>query len=152
MKSFYFMHNILVSLLLLFGCQAEPQPIAYGTDNCHHCKMTISDKRYGSEIVTQKGKAFKFDSVECMAAYLHENTDAATAQLLLVTDYSKPGTFTDAKNAIYLQSPQMPSPMGMFLTAFEDKNTAEQFVREKEGKLLTWAQTQKVVANHGKHH
>ena len=40
----------------LTGCSTEPLPIRYGQDNCDFCKMTISDHRFGAEIVTKKGK------------------------------------------------------------------------------------------------
>ncbi|QHT68333.1 hypothetical protein GXP67_17635 [Rhodocytophaga rosea] len=142
----------LTSILLLIACQSGPEPIAYGSDNCHHCKMTISDNRYGSELVTQKGKVYKFDSIECMAQYLDENEAGASAKTLLATDYKNPGQFIEVSKAIFLQSEQMPSPMGMFLTAFSDQETASQFAAEKSGNLLTWEATQKLCASHGNAH
>lgn len=142
----------LMSVLLLTACQSGPEPIAYGTENCYHCKMTISDNRYGAEMVTQKGKVYKFDSIECMAQYLNENEARASSKTLLVTDYKNPGQFIEVNKAAFLQSEQMPSPMGMYLTAFSDNETASQFAAEKAGKLLTWEATQKLCASHEKSH
>lgn len=150
MKLSFSLYIIILSLLLLVACQPEPQLIAYGKDNCHHCKMTISDNRYGTEVVTKKGKVYKFDSVECMASYVGEKENTPETALVLVTDYSKPGQLTDANGAVYLHSANMPSPMGMFLTAFGDKQTASSFANQKGGKLLTWEETQKVCINHEK--
>ena len=45
-----------LGLMSFTSCSAGPEPIRYGQDNCHHCKMTLTDKRFGAEIVTQKGK------------------------------------------------------------------------------------------------
>src|SRR5215203_1996100 len=53
-------------LMLAFGmfcmmavsCNASPEAIRIGKDNCTFCKMTISDARYGAEIVTAKGKIY----------------------------------------------------------------------------------------------
>ena len=38
------------------SCNAGPVPIKPGKDNCQFCKMTISDIRFGAEIITAKGK------------------------------------------------------------------------------------------------
>ncbi|MCX8489678.1 MAG: hypothetical protein ORN54_01270 [Cyclobacteriaceae bacterium] len=44
------------SILLLFiSCSTEPEPLVYGTDICHFCKMTLMDKKFGAELVTKKG-------------------------------------------------------------------------------------------------
>ena len=151
MKTQFNLYIPLISLLLL-ACHSGPEPIAYGTDNCHHCKMTISDNRYGTEMVTEKGKVFKFDSIECMATYLNENEAGTGANMLLVTDYKNPGQLIEVNKAFFLQSEQMPSPMGMYLTAFSDNVTAGQFAAEKSGKLLTWEATQKLCASHENAH
>jgi len=55
---------------LLTACSHEPDPIRYGKDACAHCKMTIMDKRFSAELITAKGKVFKFDAAECMAGFL----------------------------------------------------------------------------------
>jgi copper chaperone NosL len=141
---------LLPGLMLLSGCQPEAEPIAYGQDNCHHCKMTISDNRYGSETVTTTGKVFKFDSAECMVAFLQDQGNEAKTELVLVTDFLRPNHLIDARLATYLQSPQMPSPMGMFLTAFDSRMAAEEFAQEKGGRLLSWEETRQVVARNEK--
>ena len=123
--------------LTLMSCTVEPQAIAYGSENCHHCQMTISDNRYGAELVTKKGKVFKFDSAECLAAYLKEQPKTE-AELWLVTDFEKPGQFINASEAIFMQSENQPSPMGLNLTAFGDQDRAAAVAQEKNGQLLTW--------------
>ena len=152
MKTLLNTYTFLLSLLWLAACQSGPEPIAYGTDNCQHCKMTISDNRYGAELVTQKGKVYKFDSIECMAGFLNENEAGTSAKTLLVTDYTTPGQLLEVNQAVFLQSEQMPSPMGMYLTAFSNNETASQFAAEKAGKLLTWEATQKLCASHENAH
>ena len=46
----------LFSLSAFLSCATGPEPIRFGKDNCHSCKMTLTDKRFGAEIVTKKGK------------------------------------------------------------------------------------------------
>lgn len=121
------------------SCKVGPQPIAYGTDGCHFCSMTIVDKQHVSQIVTEKGKAFKFDAVECMMNHLN---DIGTGQvsLFLVADYARPGEFLDATQATYLISPNIPSPMGEFLSAFGSQSDLDKIVSEHGGDQLNWEQ------------
>ena len=123
-------------ILLLSSCQPEPQAIEYGFDSCTHCKMTISDKRYGTELVTQKGKVYKFDAIECMAAFQKESTDDYAFQL--VSNFTEPNEFIDAQRAFYLQSDALPSPMGMNLNAFEKESDVQEFARKNGGKVMVW--------------
>ena len=87
----------LLFLVLLSSCSVRPQEIIYGQDACHFCSMTIVDKQHGAELVTDKGKIYKFDAIECMINHLSENT--YPIEHYLVTDYNEPEKFIDAKNS-----------------------------------------------------
>lgn len=132
-------YSILALLLLTFSCNVTPQPIVYGSDGCSFCTMTIVDKVHAAEIVTKKGKVYKFDATECMINYL-EDFDTSEIKLYLATNYTEPEVFTDATRATFLISENIPSPMGAFLSAFENKTDAEKFQSEKGGQLYTWNQ------------
>ncbi len=133
-------YSILALLLLLtFSCNVAPKPIVYGSDGCSFCTMTIVDKVHAAEIVTKKGKVYKFDATECMINYL-EDFDTSEIQLYLSTNYTEPEVFTDATKATFLISENIPSPMGAFLSAFENKTDAEKFQSEKGGDLYTWSE------------
>jgi len=74
--------------------------------------MQISDNRYGSEIITDKGKVFKFDEAGCMIKYaLAKNLVGDDNQKFLVTDFANPGTFIDATDAFFVQNDNFKSPM-----------------------------------------
>ncbi len=135
LKQYY----LLIILVCASSCSVHERPINYGVDECAYCKMTIMDHRYGSELVTQKGKVYTFDATECLIDYLyyHEEMGAAT-KFLLVTPYTQPDHLIDATLATYLVSREMPSPMGAYLTAFAERDTAAAFQREKGGDLYTW--------------
>lgn len=141
----------LFIFLVLTGCTVEPKPIPYGQANCTHCNMTITDNRYGAELVNDKGKAFFFDAVECLASYTIEQPEQQEkTAFLMVTDYTNPGNLIDAKNATFLQSEALPSPMGMNLTAFSDRLTAKQMEQKHGGNTLTWEQVLSAVKNDAK--
>lgn len=128
----------LASLLLFAACKIAPQPIDFGTDACHFCHMTIVDRQHASEVVTGKGKAFKFDAVECLVYHLHDNPVDEKA-LILVSDFDQPGTFIEAESASYLISEKLPSPMGAFLTAFASPEAGQKALETYGGTLYDWA-------------
>lgn len=124
-------------LLLLLNCNTSPQPIDYGNDACHFCTMTIVDKVHAAEIVTKKGKVYKFDATECMINFLNE-FDATEVGHYLSNNFTEPETLIDATQATFLISENVPSPMGAFLSAFKDRSDAEKVQVEKGGELYTW--------------
>ena len=138
------MRNLLFMALLSFtlflsACSTGPESIAYGHDGCAYCEMTIMDQRYGTELVTTKGKIFKFDSVECLVKYLKDGeVEQQNVKLVLLTPFNHPETLEDADQSFILHSQGMPSPMGMFLTAFKDEPTARKFQEENGGAIYTW--------------
>lgn len=140
--------GLLLVLVLLAGCSAEPKPIPYGQANCTHCNMTVADNKFGAELVNDKGKAYFFDAVECLAAYVveHPELGGKTAHLL-VTDYARPNELIDVHSAHFLQSKELPSPMGMFLSAVADKSAADQMQQEYGGRQLDWNQVLVAVKN-----
>jgi copper chaperone NosL len=119
------------------SCEVSPKPINYGSDGCHFCSMTVVDKQHAAQVVTQKGKVFKFDAVECMVNHL-KDVDVATIELFLVNDYQAPGDLIDAKKATFLISKEIPSPMGEYLSGFQSKVEAENVEAENNGKLYSW--------------
>ncbi|WP_297695166.1 nitrous oxide reductase accessory protein NosL [uncultured Eudoraea sp.] len=124
-------------LFIFMSCEVSPKPINYGSDGCHFCSMTIVDKQHAAQVVTQKGKVFKFDAVECMVNHL-KDVDVATIELFLVNDYQAPGDLIDAKKATFLISKEIPSPMGEYLSGFQSKVEAENVEAENNGKLYSW--------------
>ena len=124
-------------LFILFGCNVSPKPIEYGSDGCHFCKMTIVDKVHAAEIVTNKGKVYKFDATECMVNFSHE-FETSEIELYLSNNYTEPEVLIDATKATFLISKNIPSPMGEFLSAFKNKADAEKLQAEKDGDLFTW--------------
>jgi copper chaperone NosL len=124
-----------------FGCGSDgPKPIRYGKDACTHCKMTILDKRFATELVSDKGKAFTFDDLSCAIEYLKASqTNPATLKFMVINDYNRPGELIDLKTAVFLNSPELRSPMRGDMAAFSDRKAAEAGKSKlAEAKLMTW--------------
>lgn len=131
-------HYAIIALLCtLYSCNVSPNPIAYGSDGCHYCKMTIVDKVHAAEIVTKKGKVYKFDATECMIHFMDE-FDTSEIALYLSNNYTEPEALIDATKATFLISESIPSPMGAFLSAFKNKADAEKIQADKGGDLYNW--------------
>jgi copper chaperone NosL len=130
-----------LAALLLVGCGGGPREIHYRQDACARCRMILMDARYGAELVTRRGKALVFDSIECLAAHtLEQPADAEGARGLYVTPYDAPNTLVPAEAAGYLYCEQLPSPMGQGLSAAADRAGAEALLAVHGGRVLAWSE------------
>jgi copper chaperone NosL len=138
------MRNLLYILVLfiLTGCEVQPVPIEFGKEECSFCKMTIVDRQHAAQLVTKKGKQFKFDAIECMLNSLNQKHNAQENQIYLVSDYGK-GTMTKAEDATYLVSQAIKSPMGAFLSAFSSRTEAMTTKDQHGGEIYTWEEIKK---------
>jgi copper chaperone NosL len=127
----------LIAIMTLLACSVKPKAIEYGIDACHFCKMTIVDKLHAAEIVTKKGKVYKFDATECMVNFMEE-FDTSTIASYLSNNYTEPEVLIDATQATFLISKNIPSPMGAFLSAFKNKQDAIKTQQRKIGNIYTW--------------
>lgn len=113
---------VLLSTLLTFaGCSTGPTPIKFGQDACDFCKMTISDKKFGGEVVTQKGKVYKFDDINCIRDYLATDIFKGELPEVYLVDYKSTGKLLPATQAYLLQSEEVHGPMGGNIAAFENE-------------------------------
>ena len=133
--------TIVLSLLTsLISCKVAPKEISYGKDHCHLCDMTVVDKTHAAEYVTKKGKAYMFDAVECMVRDINKNGNEENMAFLLVADYGNPGELVNAKEATFLISENIKSPMGANLSAFSSNELAQATQEEYGGELYNWEQ------------
>ncbi len=138
MNKFYI---LIVALIMIGACTTEPEPIKYGTDVCHTCKMTLMDSKFGAELVTKKGKVYKFDDMRCFFNYYNSGFEPAdTYAHILVTDYADAGKLIDGLNAFYVSSPEIRSPMDGQVAAFSSKATMDSFKKQWNGIYLTWGE------------
>ena len=131
--------SLLVSFLFLDSCKPEFEPINYGHDACMQCKMTIMDKRYAAEIVTKKGKTFKFDDIACLKKYIKEENLPETDLMVFIADYNNAdGKFLDARQVVYLHSELFKSPMNGNLAAFSSAANLNSLKDSLNSEFLKW--------------
>jgi len=103
--------------------------------------MTLMDKKFGAELVTRKGKFYKFDDIKCFIDFYQsgsEPTDNFVRKL--VVDYSSPGKLIEATDAFYLKSSEIRSPMNGQMAAFEMKASMDIFKKRWKGIYLVWGE------------
>ncbi len=149
-RKFNLQFKPLPAILLAFitvsvsGCNTDPQPIRIGQDNCDYCKMTISDNRFGAEIVTKKSKVYKFDDKHCVMAFLNANKIAKPDIAgVYFTDFSSPHQLIKAEQAFFLQSPSLKSPMNGNIAAFSHEDSLDQMLPSFYGNKISWEDVQK---------
>jgi copper chaperone NosL len=128
-------------VLIIAGCNHKPELIAIGKDNCAECKMTIMDAKFGAEVVTKKGKIYKFDDVHCIAKFMEQRrVEMSDIDQTLFINYNKTDEFIRAKDAEFVVSSDLKSPMGGNAIAFKGPADAKRKSGEIEGsKVTNWA-------------
>jgi copper chaperone NosL len=138
---------VATSLIVLFSsCSAKPEPFAYGKDLCEDCKMTIMEPRFGAEIITNKGRIYKFDDVHCVANYIEKGKiQQSDIKQTLFIDYNKENNFVDGTTAYFVTSPQLKSPMNSNSAAFATREEAQKKATETGGNVSNWTTLQQAL-------
>lgn len=132
----------VVAVMLAFfftSCNTSTQPIKIGVDACSYCKMTISDNRFGAELLTKKGKVYMFDDTHCVIAFEKEQiVPSSEIKEVYLVNFQEPHDFIPAGKAFILYSPDLRSPMGGNAAAFADETVLNNELQKVKGKKITW--------------
>jgi copper chaperone NosL len=131
----------VIATVVLTSCKTQPQPFAYGKDICDDCKMTIMDPKFGGEIITKKGRIYKFDDSHCMVHFLKAGSvkESDIAQTVFV-DHDNEKNFLNVKSSYFVVSGQLKSPMNGNAGCFPSLQVAEQKAKELNGVVKNWDQ------------
>jgi copper chaperone NosL len=128
---------IMLSILVASCSPKGPEIINLNKDHCASCKMTIADARYASQLITDKGRVYKFDDIICTINYLNDNNQIAIGSVW-VADFIKPTNWLNVNQAVFIKSQNLNSPMGGNLPAFESKESAAFYTDADTGLTLNW--------------
>lgn len=131
----------IMILLFFSSCQTKPQPFELGKDMCDECRMTIMDPKFGAEIITKKGRIFRFDDAHCVVNYMKQGTvkKSDISQTVFV-DYNDNKNFLDVETSFFVVSEQLKSPMNSNAASFATKEAAEQKAKQTGGIVKSWDQ------------
>lgn len=129
---------ILPLVFSFFACtQSGPIPINLHKDHCDYCKMNISDGRFGAEVITNKGREYKFDDLSCMLEYIKENKNTPFASIY-IHDFSKENVLIPAESAHFVHSSSIRSPMNGQTAAFATEVKANDFAKSVGSNVQSW--------------
>ena len=124
---------------------SAPRAIADAGKPCDYCRMTISDERFGGQLITRKGKLYAFDSIECLASFYVQQSSTAELSKVWVADYANPGQWIPAASAVFVRSEEHPSPMGLNLVSFSATANSAVLPRELRDGAMSWPQVLALV-------
>lgn len=133
------MNRLLIFIfvaILFIGCKTGPEAIKLNQDNCAFCKMSISDAKFATEVVTDKGRVYKFDDLHCMLGFV--KADANFKGTLYAVPAEDEKTFVVAKEAFYVKSDAIKSPMEGHTLAYKSKQAAEVAAKGYEVEIMDW--------------
>jgi copper chaperone NosL len=134
---------LLLPLFLMAACgETKPVQAKLNVDNCDYCKMTIADAKFVGELITSKGRLYKFDDIACLRDFHNEHPNENGVKLF-VADFGNPERFLPVENAVFVNGEQISSPMGGNMAAFENNKAAEQFAATRSGQIVLWNDIQK---------
>ncbi|MEC5394934.1 nitrous oxide reductase accessory protein NosL [Bergeyella sp. RCAD1439] len=134
----YYVFTLWMALVTLtsFSCTSkEVEPFVLGKDQCSHCKMVIQDARYATELITEKGRVYKFDDLACMEAYAKENSSGIGQARFYVSDFATLDLFPLEK-AFKITGGQVKSPMNGNVAAFKSKDEALKQAHKLQASLV----------------
>jgi NosL. len=139
MKSKRYLLIFLCITLAVASCNVKPTPIKVGTDACSFCKMGVADKRFGAELITRKGKIYKFDDLHCLVEFT--KTDGVKQEDIhgmYLVNYEEPHGFIELQNAFLFKSETFKSPMGSNIAAFQTKDKLAVASQSVQGSVVQW--------------
>jgi copper chaperone NosL len=124
---------------------SAPRAIADAGKPCDYCRMTVTDERFGGQLITRKGKTYVFDSIECLASFYVQQSAIAELSRVWVADYANPGEWIPAASAVFARSEEHPSPMGLNLVSFSPTADTAALPRELRTGAMSWPQVLALV-------
>jgi copper chaperone NosL len=126
-------------LITVTSCNTGPEPLKTGVDNCYFCKMTISDVRFGAELVTKKGKIYKFDDTHCILNFMKtKEIESTEIKNIYITNYFGNHQLMNVNTALLLKADELRSPMGGNVAAFDNKDSQQAVQKRFPGKAMLW--------------
>lgn len=132
----------MLGIIFIFGLSActgkKSEPIKLNKDQCEYCKMGISDIRFACELVTSKGRVYKFDDAACLSGYKNENKDKALNADFYFSDYIYPNTLQLAEKMSFVSGSSLLSPMSGNIAAFSNPDSAKAYQDKFQLAVLNW--------------
>jgi copper chaperone NosL len=132
-----------VLLVGAFACASgppAPPTVHWGSDECSHCHMILSEPRFAAVARHAGGGEARFDDLGCLARWWR--AAAQEGWRVWVRD-AEGDAWIDADAAWFVQVPGRSTPMGSGLTAHASRAAAEAVIDAASGAALRrWPELQ----------
>lgn len=130
---------LIPASLLLASCQTGPKEIPFGKAACDQCRMTIMDNKYGTELISTKGKVFFFDDLTCLLEYKKANTGTEIKEgSIYISDFTGSGKLLSPESAAFAKGGNLRGPMGGDIAAFASKADRDAFIKDNKSMAVEW--------------
>lgn len=130
---------ILILFLSISCTTKEADPIKLNSDGCDFCKMKIADGKFGAELITIKGRIYKFDDMHCMINYHKENL-TTNIQSFYIHDFNQNNVLIPAENAFYVKGGEISSPMRGNIIAVKTEEEAKKIALKYNANPISWSE------------
>lgn len=140
-----FITAIIILVAAFFSsCHQSVSPIIVGKDHCSFCKMPVSDARFGGEIITGKGRTYKFDDAHCLLSFWQsEDLKGAKNLSVYFVDFCGAHLLIPKANALFFRSEMFKSPMNGNIAAFDNADSLAAVSQKFSGVALDWDELKK---------
>jgi copper chaperone NosL len=128
---------LLLSITIFSCANDKAVPIKLNADNCDFCGMSIADGKFAAEVITEKGRAYKFDDISCMMNYCKENSNTKMGAYF-VNDFTQDNVLIPAETAFFLSGGAIQSPMRGGIIAFSKEPDAKEMATKLKAEPITW--------------
>ena len=132
--------SYLFLFMFIISCAPkEAEPIKLNSDGCEFCKMKISDGKFGAELITTKGRVYKFDDIQCMVKY-HKENSTTKIQSFYIHDFNQNNSLIAAETAHYIKDGEINSPMRGNIIATQTKEESEKLAENFKATATSWSE------------
>lgn len=124
-----------IALTTACGARAEgPPAIELDRTACAQCGMLVSDIRFAAAYRTQGGESRVFDDIGCLRQAVHTSPERRPAAFWFHDAVH--GGWLDGRRSLFVVSPDIHTPMGGGILAFEDPAAAAREASARGGRVV----------------
>ncbi|WP_243825736.1 nitrous oxide reductase accessory protein NosL [Flavobacterium covae] len=142
--------RVLYRILLFFSfifslsCGSDkPQSIKLNIDSCDFCKMTISNPQFSCQIITDKGRCYKFDDLSCLLQYIRNTKIKA----VYVSDYLNKNMIS-ANDGFFVKHINFKSPMNGNIACFSNLKESKKYQSKLHTDVLNWKELTQIYKSY----
>jgi copper chaperone NosL len=132
--------------ILLGGCEkpdpSQPPNVRFGQEACANCRMIITDERFAAAIVDAGGEVLKFDDIGCLVQSEAEHPRPAVVYWVRGFEGR---SWLRAREATFVYSARITSPMNHGLAAVSDGQAAGQLANEPANRTMPFSELPRFV-------